>query len=76
MVFRGHITDGVVVLDEGTSLPEGANVKVIVKMLPRAVKDDFPSFSERFAAVLGKAEGLPEDAAEYHDHYLYGIPKQ
>jgi len=76
MVFRGHITGGVVVLDEETSLPEGAHVEVIVKMLPYAVKDDSASFSERFAAVLGKAEGLPEDAAEHHDHYLYGVPKQ
>jgi hypothetical protein len=28
---------------------------------------------ERFA---GKAEGLPPDLAENHDHYLYGTPKK
>lgn len=26
------------------------------------------SFRERYAEVLGKAEGLPEDAAPNHDH--------
>jgi hypothetical protein len=24
----------------------------------------------------GKAEGLPEDLADQHDHYLYGTPKR
>jgi hypothetical protein len=24
----------------------------------------------------GKAEGLPEDAAAQHDHYLYAAPKR
>ena len=25
---------------------------------------------------VGKAQGLPEDAAHNHDHYLYGLPKK
>lgn len=76
MVFRGHVTDGVVVLDEETSLPNGTHVEVIVRTLPEDAGDENASFTERFAAVLGKVEGLPEDAAEHHDHYLYGVPKQ
>ena len=34
------------------------------------------SFRERYAAIIGKAKGLPEDAAENHDHYLYGLPRK
>jgi hypothetical protein len=25
---------------------------------------------------MGKAENLPEDLAQNHDHYLYGLPKK
>jgi hypothetical protein len=34
------------------------------------------TLADIFAAVIGKAEGLPQDMAEQHDHYLYGTPKQ
>jgi hypothetical protein len=34
------------------------------------------TLADIFAAVIGKAEGLPPDMAEQHDHYLYGTPKQ
>ena len=31
---------------------------------------------DRLREFAGTAEGLPEDLAENHDHYLYGTPKR
>ena len=34
------------------------------------------TLAEIFRDVIGKAQGLPADMAEHHDHYLYGTPKR
>jgi hypothetical protein len=74
MVYRGHIENGVAVLDDGADLKEGTQVRIEItddKGQPVA-----RSLTERLASIVGKAQGLPEDAAENHDHYLYGSPKR
>ena len=38
--------------------------------------DDIPSLYDRLRSAVGKAHGLPEDAAHDHDHYLYGLPRK
>jgi hypothetical protein len=71
MEFTGHIEDGVVVLDNGKALPEGARVRVVV------FDDD--EQSSPYADLLklsGIIDGLPEDFAENHDHYIHGQPKR
>jgi len=78
MTYRGHIKNGVVVLDESVSLPEGEEVEVI---LPGATRKRKPrrkirSLYERLKPVIGKAQNLPPDASINHDHYLYGLPKK
>jgi hypothetical protein len=35
-----------------------------------------PSLAEWLGPVVGMAETLPEDLAQNHDHYLYGLPKK
>ena len=35
-----------------------------------------PTLLERLRSVVGKAKGLPPDAAVNHDHYLYGLPRK
>jgi len=35
-----------------------------------------PTLFERIGHLAGKAKHLPPDAAEQHDHYLYGTPKK
>jgi hypothetical protein len=35
-----------------------------------------PTLLERLKDFVGVLDGLPEDAATNHDHYLYGAPKQ
>ena len=34
------------------------------------------SWGEALLAVAGTAEGLPEDLAHNHDHYLHGTPRK
>ena len=68
--LAGKVVNGVVVLDEGPKLAEGTRVKVV------AQPEELPTLYERFKDVIGKAEGLPPDMAENHDHYLHGLPKR
>jgi hypothetical protein len=72
MTYRGHVKNGVVVLDAAVTLPEGAEVEVS----PRDADKDSPTWAEAFKDVIGKAEGLPTDSSTNHDHYLYGTPKK
>ncbi|HEX4128461.1 MAG TPA: hypothetical protein VHZ24_00355 [Pirellulales bacterium] len=51
------------------SRPEG--VRVRVEIIARAQ----PNLAESIGHLAGKAKNLPPDAAEQHDHYLYGTPK-
>ena len=77
MAYMGHVENGAIVLDEPVALPDGAAVTIeLAVVLPRVDGDSGRSFTERFAEVLGKAQSLPEDAAENHDHYLYGAAKR
>jgi len=77
MVYKGRIVNGAIVLDEPVKLPEGVAVRIeLAETPPTADEDTGPSFAERYASVIGKAQGLPEDAAENIDHYLYGLPKR
>ena len=71
MNFTGHILDGAVVLDQPVSLPNGTKVRV-----EPIAADARPTFLERLGDVVGKAVGLPEDASNNVDHYLYGHPKR
>jgi len=83
MVYRGHVKNGVVVLDEPAALPEGAEVQITLprtrimnKPVTQESEGPAPTLFERLAPVIGAAEGLPSDLAENHDHYLYGVPKK
>ncbi|MCG3197309.1 MAG: hypothetical protein GHCLOJNM_01794 [bacterium] len=72
MTYRGHVENGVVVLDEGAELPEGAVVEVDV------LKEDDPvkSLRELLLEFAGCMEGLPSDLSVNHDHYIHGTPKK
>jgi hypothetical protein len=70
MVLKGHIKNGVVVFDTPPPFEEGTEVQVMLE------DEEGPTILERFAGSIGSAEGLPEDAAENVDHYLYGAPKK
>ena len=69
MTYRGHVKDGVVVLDEPLRLPEGTVVHV--ELVP---EQDARTLAERLGDVIGIVDG-PSDLAEHHDHYAHGKPK-
>ena len=74
-IFTGQIQNGVIVLDEGTpSIPEGTRLRI--EPIPSTPSGRSRSLAERLSSVIGKAEGLPPDLADQHDHYLHGQPKR
>ncbi len=71
--YTGQVQNGVVVFDEGTTHPpEGMKVRVE----PTEMERDVEALRDLLLSVAGKANGLPPDLAEQHDHYLHGQPKR
>lgn len=79
MVYRGRVEKGVVVLEGKADLADGTMVSVR-PLKPRPGRSGKarkpPSLADRLGPIVGKAENLPEDLAQNHDHYLYGLPKK
>lgn len=78
MTCRGHVKNGVVVLDDPVSIPEGMSVEItVVNPETNAGSDDeFADLRRDLLDFAGKFSGLPEDASQNIDHYLYGHPRQ
>lgn len=72
MELAGIVKNGMVVLENGAPPPEGTRVRVIV---PDSAPSDQP-VGQLLLEFAGLAQGLPEDMARNHDHYLYGLPKK
>lgn len=72
MTYRGHITNGRIMLDDAISLPEGAAVNVEFIVPTTTGNDDLTAVLLRHA---GKGQNLPPDLAAQHDHYAHGKPK-
>ncbi len=72
MTYRGHVENGAVVFDEAVVLPEGTTVRVDVLDDAKIAEEDGPTLYERLKSVIGEAKGLPPDASQNVDHYLYG----
>jgi hypothetical protein len=78
MTFTGQVVDGQVILSDPLPLPNGTTVKVeaiVAEPQTRPVADRSGAMLDRYRSVVGKID-LPVDAAEQHDHYLYGTPKR
>lgn len=74
MVYKGHIENGVAILDEPADIEEGTTV--LIEVADERTHGAVKSLAERMSGIIGKARNLPEDAAENHDYYLYGTPKE
>ena len=72
MGYRGHVKNGMVVLDEPTALPEGTEVEIH----PLLNNSKSPTSASDLMQFAGQARGLAPDASANVDHYLYGYPKQ
>lgn len=72
MTYTGKIHNGVVVLDNGTKLPDGAVVRVELVEEPGT---EAPASDSLFTIGRRAIRGGPPDLATNLDHYLYGHPK-
>lgn len=70
MTLEGCVKNGAIILEPATELPEGTRVRVEV------ISTSAETLFDRIGHLAGKAKNLPADAAEQHDHYLYGTPKK
>jgi hypothetical protein len=66
MTYRGTVKDGVVILESGASLPDGAQVRIE----PVDEPDSMASLREGLLRFAGTIKGMPADSARNHDHYL------
>ncbi|HVX84820.1 MAG TPA: hypothetical protein VH253_08395 [Phycisphaerae bacterium] len=79
MTYRGRVENGVVVLEPGVRLREGSDVRV--ELMPQsegAAREpvDAQSWGEVFKDLIGAVDGLPQDMADNHNHYIHGAPKE
>lgn len=76
LTVEGTVKNGVVVLKNGSTLPDG--MTVTVRPLSKATKriSSKAKGRRRLLRHAGKATDLPADAARNLDHYLYGHEKQ
>ena len=70
MEYRGKVIGGMVVMESGSALPEGADVRIEL-LVPRET-----TLGQRLLKFAGRAKELPPDMADNHDHYLHGQPKR
>ena len=84
MTYRGRMRNGVVVLDQPASVPEGAEVEVRLVAETSGHADGSSDEGQAVPAWLQVArrlseqmpDDLPTDLAEQHDHYIHGTPKR
>lgn len=81
MVIRGRVKNGVIVVEDGLTLPEGAEVTVVVRAAPEATKNVTPEERrrrlidafQRIASLPIEGSTEPFSGAD-HDKVLYGNP--
>jgi hypothetical protein len=71
MTLEGTMQNGMIVLDQGATLPEGTRVRVVAESAVEA-----SSAKELLMQMAGCMTDLPSDLAKNHDHYLHGTPKK
>jgi hypothetical protein len=69
MTYRGRVTGGVIVLEEGAALPDGAEVRVDL------VESSAPEPHPLLKILDLAADAGIADLSVNADHYLYGHPK-
>ncbi len=73
MTYRGHVKDGVIVIDPTIPLPEGS--EVTIELIDKAIQPaEDPQHPFLKMLDLAVDMGIP-DLATNIDHYLYGHPK-
>ena len=78
MTYRGHVKNGVVVLEDKAKLAEGTPVRVqpLRRTSGKKKAARAQTLGERLMRFAGSAKRLPRDMARNHDHYIHGTPKK
>jgi len=79
MIYRGHVKNGMVVLESEAQLPEGIEVRVEPVEPPPdepALDEHGQTLGQKLMKYAGVLKDLPPDLAENHDHYIHGTPKK
>ncbi len=77
MTYQGVVQNGVILIEGGVRLPEGAEVQIELTeaQSTQSTADNEPTIGQKLAALARKYESLPcdlpEDLAVNHDHYLH-----
>ena len=74
MTWRGTVKNGVVVPNDQTTLPEGA--EVIITDVAVAAAAPRRSLVQGLKQFVGVAHEGPPDGSRNVDHYLYGAPRR
>ena len=71
MTYNGHVENGIIVLDEPASLPDGVRVVVEVTGQRTSPTESLPkSRYDRYRSLIGVLDAMPENWATGHDAYL------
>lgn len=76
MEYTGRVEGGVVVFDKKARPPDGTPVRIRPVQRRQRQEQAASELGKVLLSFAGRAEGLPDDMAENHDHYLYGVPKR
>ncbi len=71
MSHKGRVTNGIVILEDPSALPDGAEVFVEVINRPRRGKRKSVNGWKALLELAGTARGLSSDLARRHDYYLH-----
>ena len=76
MELEGVVSNGVIIPDGPTVLPEGTRVRISPAIAQSINLTKPQSFGQRYSQFKGTIPGLPTDLAQQHDHHRLGTPKR
>ena len=71
MTITGTVRNGTIILDNGSQIPNGTRVYVMV-----AEEVGGKPTLQGLLDLAGTVNDLPSDMALNHDHYIHGTPKR
>ena len=76
--LTGKVVNGVIILENGGTLPDGTIVKVepVAASEPAESVGAESTLGQRLLKFAGTIEGLPPDMARNHNHYIHGTEKK
>lgn len=75
MIYRGHIKNGKIVLEDDVQLADGTFVRVETVSSSEPSNGSGQSLFDAVKPLVGSLS-LPEDYAQQHDHYVHGTSKK